>query len=185
MSPRRIILQALLPFAVGYFMSYLLRAVNAVVAPDLVREVGLSPAELGLLTAAYLGAFALFQLPLGVLLDRYGPRRVQFGLLCVAGAGCIAFALAPAFAELFLARAVIGRPEMLVADEPTGNVDPDMASRLLHLFDALNRLGTTIVVATHDLHLVARVTNARTMRLEKGRLHDPTGELRYPPRVLA
>ena len=84
-----------------------------------------------------------------------------------------------------IARAVIGRPEMLVADEPTGNVDPEMASRLLHLFDALNRLGTTIVVATHDLHLVARVTNARTMRLEKGRLHDPTGELRYPPRVPA
>lgn len=84
-----------------------------------------------------------------------------------------------------IARAVIGRPEMLVADEPTGNVDPDMASRLLHLFDALNRLGTTVVVATHDLHLVARVANARTMRLEKGRISDPTGELRYPPRMPA
>ncbi|MBS0502829.1 MAG: cell division ATP-binding protein FtsE [Proteobacteria bacterium] len=84
-----------------------------------------------------------------------------------------------------IARAVIGRPEMLVADEPTGNVDPDMANRLLHLFDALNRLGTTVVVATHDLHLVARVPNAKIMRLERGRLGDPTGELRYPPRVPA
>ncbi len=84
-----------------------------------------------------------------------------------------------------IARAVIGRPELLVADEPTGNVDPDMASRLLHLFDALNRLGTTVVVATHDLHLVARVAHARIMRLERGRLGDPTGELRYPPRVPA
>ena len=84
-----------------------------------------------------------------------------------------------------IARAVIGRPELLVADEPTGNVDPDMASRLLHLFDALNRLGTTVVVATHDLHLVARVANARIMRLERGRLGDPTGELRYPPRATA
>ena len=49
-----------------------------------------------------------------------------------------------------IARAVIARPELLVADEPTGNVDADMAQRILHLFTALNRLGTTVVVATHD-----------------------------------
>jgi predicted MFS family arabinose efflux permease len=108
MSTARIIFTALLPFAAGYFMSYLLRAVNAVVAPDLVRDAGLSPAQLGLLTAAYLGAFALFQLPLGVLLDRYGPRKVQAGLLSVAALGCVGFALAPDFAGLFAARAVIG-----------------------------------------------------------------------------
>ncbi|MBC8037169.1 MAG: MFS transporter [Rhizobiales bacterium] len=108
MTPLRVVLTALLPFASGYFMSYLLRAVNAVVAPDLVRDAGLSPAELGLLTAAYLGAFALFQLPLGVLLDRYGPRKVQTGLLCIAAMGCIAFAIAPGFAGLFAARALIG-----------------------------------------------------------------------------
>ena len=80
-----------------------------------------------------------------------------------------------------IARAVIGRPEMLVADEPTGNVDPEMAERLLLLFDSLNRLGTTVVVATHDLHLMHRVPNAQMMRLVKGRLHDPTGTLRHPP----
>lgn len=108
MSTARIIFTALLPFAAGYFMSYLLRAVNAVVAPDLVRDAGLSPAQLGLLTAAYLGAFALFQLPLGVLLDRYGPRKVQAALLSVAALGCVGFALAPDFAGLFAARAVIG-----------------------------------------------------------------------------
>jgi cell division transport system ATP-binding protein len=84
-----------------------------------------------------------------------------------------------------IARAVIGRPEILVADEPTGNVDPDMADRLLHLFDALNRLGTTVVVATHDLHLLARVPSARIMRLERGTLSDPTGALRFPPRTVA
>jgi cell division transport system ATP-binding protein len=84
-----------------------------------------------------------------------------------------------------IARAVIGQPEMLVADEPTGNVDPDMATRLLHLFDALNKFGTTVVVATHDMHLVSRVPNASIMRLERGRLDDPTGALRYPPRVPA
>jgi cell division transport system ATP-binding protein len=81
-----------------------------------------------------------------------------------------------------IARAVIGRPDMLVADEPTGNVDPDMALRLLHLFDGLNRLGTTIVVATHDLHLIGRIPSARMMRLDRGELSDPTGALRYPPR---
>ncbi|MFS0738053.1 cell division ATP-binding protein FtsE [Sphingomonas sp. 1P06PA] len=80
-----------------------------------------------------------------------------------------------------IARAVIGRPEILVADEPTGNVDPEMASRLLHLFDALNKLGTTVVVATHDIHLLSRVGNAEMMRLDRGRLSDPTGALRYPP----
>jgi cell division transport system ATP-binding protein len=84
-----------------------------------------------------------------------------------------------------IARAVIGQPEMLVADEPTGNVDPEMADRLLHLFDALNKLGTTVVVATHDMHLLGRVPNARIMRLERGTLDDPTGALRYPPRVPA
>lgn len=80
-----------------------------------------------------------------------------------------------------IARAVIGRPDVLVADEPTGNVDPEMAQRLLHLFDGLNRLGTTVVVATHDLHLLSRIGNAEMMRLDKGRLSDPTGALRHPP----
>lgn len=108
MTPLRIVFSALLPFAAGYFMSYLLRAVNAVVAPDLVKDLSLSPGSLGLLTAAYLGAFALFQLPLGVLLDRYGPRKVQAGLLCVAAAGCAGFAFAPNLLGLFAARAVIG-----------------------------------------------------------------------------
>jgi cell division transport system ATP-binding protein len=80
-----------------------------------------------------------------------------------------------------IARAVIGRPELLVADEPTGNVDPEMAVRLLHLFEGLNRMGTTVVVATHDLHLMNRVAGAHMMRLSRGRLADPTGALRYPP----
>ena len=80
-----------------------------------------------------------------------------------------------------IARAVIGRPEVLVADEPTGNVDPEMADRLIHLFESLNKLGTTVVVATHDFQLLNRVQGAQMMRLDKGRLLDPTGALRYPP----
>lgn len=80
-----------------------------------------------------------------------------------------------------IARAVIGRPEILVADEPTGNVDPEMADRLIHLFESMNKLGTTVVVATHDFHLLGRVPGAQMMRLDHGRLLDPTGSLRYPP----
>ncbi|CAH0497587.1 cell division ATP-binding protein FtsE [Novosphingobium sp. CECT 9465] len=81
-----------------------------------------------------------------------------------------------------IARAVIGRPDMLIADEPTGNVDPDMAVKLLRLFEALNRLGTTVVVATHDIHLIQKMPESLIMRLDRGRLSDPTGALRYPPR---
>jgi cell division transport system ATP-binding protein len=81
-----------------------------------------------------------------------------------------------------IARAVIARPELLVADEPTGNVDPEMAARLLHLFDALNKLGTTVVVATHDIHLIARIARSEMLRLDKGQISDPTGALRHPPR---
>lgn len=84
-----------------------------------------------------------------------------------------------------IARAVIARPDILVADEPTGNVDPDMALKLLRLFEALNRLGTTVVVATHDVHLLKKVPESLIMRLDNGRLSDPTGALKYPPRPAA
>ena len=80
-----------------------------------------------------------------------------------------------------IARAVIARPELLVADEPTGNVDAEMAKRIMFLLGALNRLGTTIVVATHDLSLVAATPGAHLMRIDKGTLVDPTGALRHPP----
>ncbi len=84
-----------------------------------------------------------------------------------------------------IARAVIARPDLLIADEPTGNVDPEMALKLLGLFEALNRLGTTVVVATHDVHLLRKVPDSLIMRLDKGGLSDPTGALRYPPRRVA
>jgi MFS family permease len=98
----------LLPFGLGYLLSYLFRAVNAVVAPNLVSEIGLSASELGLLTAAYLLAFAVFQLPLGVLLDRYGPRRVQAALLLAAALGAVLFAAGQSVVTLTAARALIG-----------------------------------------------------------------------------
>ena len=82
-----------------------------------------------------------------------------------------------------IARAVIGRPQLLIADEPTGNVDPEMAQRLLRLFERMNSLGTTVIVATHDINLLRSMPDSLIMRLQKGKLLDPTGALRYPPQV--
>jgi predicted MFS family arabinose efflux permease len=99
---------ALAPFGFGYFLSYLYRATNAVVAPDLVRDVGLTASELGLLTAAYLLSFSLFQIPLGILLDRYGPRRVQAALVALGAFGAFLFAIGTSGTMLLVARAIIG-----------------------------------------------------------------------------
>ena len=71
--------------------------------------------------------------------------------------------------RLAIARAVVGKPELLLADEPTGNVDPDMGQRLLRLFLELNRLGTTVLIATHDQELVRRA-GAPVLHLSEGRL---------------
>ncbi|UMR31233.1 MFS transporter [Massilia sp. MB5] len=97
-----------LPFALGHALSSLLRTVNAIVAPQMMASVALTPAQLGFLTSAYFLAFALFQLPVGVLLDRQGPRRVQCMLLLVAAAGTLAFAWGQSFAQLLCARALMG-----------------------------------------------------------------------------
>jgi len=69
-----------------------------------------------------------------------------------------------------IARAVISRPELLLADEPTGNVDPVMARRLLRLFIELHRSGTAVVIATHDLALMDLAPNARRLFIDEGRL---------------
>jgi len=95
-------------FAAGYLLSYLYRTVNAVISPELVRELSLNPSSLGLLTSAYFLGFAGMQLPVGILLDRYGPRRVEPVLLAIAGTGAAMFALSDTLAGLTVARAVIG-----------------------------------------------------------------------------
>ncbi len=96
------------PFAAGYYLSYFYRYINAVIAKDLVQDFGLAPRDLGLLTSAYFLAFAAFQLPLGVLLDRFGPRRCAAALMCVAAAGALTFGLARDFAMLSAGRALVG-----------------------------------------------------------------------------
>lgn len=95
-------------YAAGYFLSYGLRSVNAVIAPELMHELNITAAGLGLLTSAYFLAFGLFQLPLGLLLDRFGPRRVEAALLLVAAAGCALFGVGSSLATLAFARALIG-----------------------------------------------------------------------------
>lgn len=101
-------LRLFLPFAAGYFLSYLFRTVNAVIGPVLARELGLADNALGLLTSTYFLAFAAAQLPLGMLLDRYGPRRVESALLLVAGSGVAIFALSDTLGGLAIGRALIG-----------------------------------------------------------------------------
>lgn len=104
----KVVITVFAPFAGGYFLSYLFRSVNAVVAPDLVGEFGLGAADLGLLTAAYFLTFAVAQLPLGLLLDRFGPRRVQSCLLLSAALGACVFGLGQSRETLILGRALIG-----------------------------------------------------------------------------
>ena len=97
-----------LAFWAAYLLSYLFRTINAVVSPELTRDLGLAPGTLGLLTSAYFVAFAAVQLPAGVLLDRFGPRRVEPVLLAVGGTGALLFAYAESTTGFIIARALIG-----------------------------------------------------------------------------
>src|SRR3990170_5915480 len=90
----RLAVSVFAPFAFAYLFSQAFRVINAVLAPDLAREFALDAQALGLLTSAYFLAFAAFQIPLGILLDRFGPRRTEAGLLLFAAAGSAAFAVA-------------------------------------------------------------------------------------------
>lgn len=104
----RTALLVFLPFAGGYFLSYLFRSVNAVISTDLIDEFGLSAAALGLLTSAYFLGFAALQIPVGLMLDRFGPRRTNATLLLLAGSGAVVFSMASGLTGLLLGRALIG-----------------------------------------------------------------------------
>jgi len=104
----KLMLVVLLPFALGYFLSYLFRCTNAIIAPQLTSEVGLDAGDLGFLTAMYFLTFSLFQLPLGILLDRYGPRRVQSVLLLFAAGGAVLFSIGSSTSTLAIGRGLIG-----------------------------------------------------------------------------
>ena len=100
--------RVILSFACAYLVSFGLRGVNAVLAPDLIAVFGLTNSSLGGLTAAYFLGFMLVQLPLGVMLDRFGSRRVHAALLVVAALGCAVEAMALSFAMLIVGRLMIG-----------------------------------------------------------------------------
>jgi len=103
-----LILRVFLPFVAGYYLAYLFRTVNAVMASPLTTELGLGASDLGLLTSVYFLTFAAAQIPIGMLLDRYGPRRVQSTLMAVAALGSALFAASDNFSMLLLGRALIG-----------------------------------------------------------------------------
>jgi hypothetical protein len=108
LSKWRLILSVFLPFAAGYYLSFLFRTINASISPFLATDFGLGAAETGLLASVYFLVFAGAQIPIGVLLDRYGPRRVQSVLLVIAVGGTSLFGNADSFAELLIGRALIG-----------------------------------------------------------------------------
>ncbi len=108
LSTWRLILWVFLPFAAGYYLSFLFRTINASISPVLASDFGLGAAETGLLASAYFLVFAGAQIPIGVLLDRYGPKRVQSALLVLAVGGASLFGNADSFAELLIGRAMIG-----------------------------------------------------------------------------
>lgn len=108
LSRAMIVGRIFLPFAAGYFLSYLYRTINAVLSPYLTAELRLDATDLGLLTSIYFLTFAAFQLPLGVLLDRFGPRRVEALLLLFAAIGAGFFANSTDAAGLIIGRGLIG-----------------------------------------------------------------------------
>lgn len=95
-------------FALGYLLSYGLRSINAVIAPALMDEMALSNADMGMLSSAYFVAFGSLQLPLGIWLDKYGPRRTESALLVIAAIGAMVFATSTSLAGLWVGRALIG-----------------------------------------------------------------------------
>jgi MFS family permease len=108
MSRARLIFCVLLPFAAGYYLSYLFRTINALIATELTAELNLSAADLGFLTSIYFLALAASQLPLGAMLDRYGPGTIQSALLLFASAGALVFALASNLFGLVIGRSLVG-----------------------------------------------------------------------------
>lgn len=147
--------------------------------PALRRRIGVVFQDFRLLD--HLSAFDNVALPLKIA----GRREAEYArdveeLLVWVGLGDRMNAIPPTLSggeqqRVAIARAVVAKPDLLIADEPTGNVDSEIGARLIRLFGELNRLGTTVLIATHDRNLVES-TRAREMRLVDGRLV----ELRMP-----
>ncbi len=141
--------------------------------PSLRRRIGVVFQEFRLLD--HLSAFDNVALPLRIAGERAGNyRRDVAELLAWVGLGHRMHAMPPTLSggekqRLAIARAVVNRPEILIADEPTGNVDPDMSLRILRLFVEMNRLGAMVLIASHDEGLV-RQSGMPVLHLADGRL---------------
>jgi cell division transport system ATP-binding protein len=150
----------------------------ATLAPDalatLRRRIGIVFQDFRLLD--HISTYENVALPLRVLgRDDASYRNEVVELLQWVGLGERMWALPPVLSggekqRAAIARAVIARPQLLLADEPTGNVDPVLARRLLRLFVELNKSGTSVVIATHDIALMD-LLDARRLVLHEGRMH--------------
>jgi cell division transport system ATP-binding protein len=150
----------------------------ATLAPDalatLRRRIGIVFQDFRLLD--HVSTYENVALPLRVLgRDEGSYRNEVMELLQWVGLGERMWALPPVLSggekqRAAIARAVIARPQLLLADEPTGNVDPVLARRLLRLFVELNKSGTSVVIATHDIALMD-LLDARRLVLHEGRMH--------------
>ncbi|HEU0289464.1 MAG TPA: MFS transporter [Burkholderiales bacterium] len=163
----RLLAIVFLPFAAGYYVSFLFRNVNSVVFPELTQAFGLSPGALGFLTSAYFLTFASAQLPLGVLMDRYGPRRVNATMLLVAALGAFVFAFAEGLPVLALGRALIGLGvAVCLMSSLTAFVlwfPPERMATLVGWMLLVGALGA--LSATKPVELALRVIDWRTLFL--------------------
>jgi MFS family permease len=156
-----------LPFAAGYYCSFLFRNVNSVVFPELTQQFGLSPGMLGLLTSAYFVTFAGAQLPLGMLMDRYGPRRVNASMLLVAAVGALVFSQASGVAGLLLGRTLIGLGvAVCLMSSMTAFVIWFPRERTATLFGWMLLVGSCgALSATKPVEMLLRVTDWRSVFL--------------------
>ncbi|WP_435116342.1 MFS transporter [Candidatus Pelagibacter bacterium nBUS_49] len=106
--PKRQAITVFFVFAFGYFLSCLLRAITATLSPVLTLEFELMAADLGLLAGGYFLGFASMQIPLGYLLDKFGPKKIVSSFLLIAFIGTLSFALAQSFSGLLISRILIG-----------------------------------------------------------------------------
>jgi type IV secretory pathway TrbF-like protein/sugar phosphate permease len=104
----RRVLVVFFPFAAGFYLSYLFRTINSLLSGQLISQLSLDAADLGLLTSVYFLTFAAAQLPVGLLLDRYGPRRIQSALLLIAAGGAAIFGVSKEFTSLVFGRGLVG-----------------------------------------------------------------------------
>lgn len=166
----RLLAMVFLPFAAGYYLSFLFRNVNSVVFPDLTQAFGLSASALGFLTSAYFLTFAAAQLPLGMLMDRYGPRRVNAAMLLVAALGSVVFGLAAGLPALAFGRALIGLGvAVCLMSSMTAFVLWFPLERMATLVGWMLLVGAIgAVSATKPVELALRVMDWRTLFLMLG-----------------